>query len=101
MKPPNDFVSTAVRAGIFKILQPALRFALRDDDLAKVVTTADKFVENSVYTRLVSLTITLARFTITYHNACKVQERDVQKCYAIAWAALEHEFVCEQATLNG
>jgi len=81
VKPPNDFVSTAVRAGIFKILQPALRFALRDDDLAKVVTTAAKYVERSVY----------YHFYITG----KVQERDVQKCYAIVWAALEYEFMSE------
>jgi len=87
LKPPNDYVSTAVRAGIFKILKPALRLALRDDDLAKVVTTAANFVERSVYYH--------------FYNTGKVQERDVLKSYAMVWAALEYESVPELAVLDG
>jgi len=69
-------------------LKPALRLALRDDDLAKVVTTAAKFVERSVYYHF-------------YNNTGKVQERDVQKSYTMVWAALEYEFMPEVAVLNG
>jgi len=88
VKPPNDYVATAVRAGIFKILKPALRLALRDDDLAKVVNTAAKFVERSVYYHF-------------YNSTGKVQERNVQMSYAIVWAALEYEFMSEVACLYG
>jgi len=90
LKPPNGYVAAAVRAGIFKILKPELRLALRDDDLAEWVTTAAKFVDRAVY----------------YHfyktgKTGNVQERDVQRCYCAVWASLEYEFAPEVATVDG
>jgi len=87
LKPPNDLVATALRAGIFENFEPVLRLALRHDDLVKVVTTAAKFVERPVYYH--------------FYNTSNVQERDVQKAYSMVWAVLDHKFAAEVPTLDG
>jgi hypothetical protein len=85
LKPPNDRVAAALRAGIF---DPALRNALADDDLVKLVTdTAVLLKTHKAY----------------WHGATigKVEEKHVQSWYAIAWGAWKYEFVSEQSTADG
>ena len=45
LKPPNDRVAAAVRVGIFEMFDPALRNALNDDNLAKLVTDTEAILE--------------------------------------------------------
>ena len=87
LKPPNDFVAAVVRAGIFKIFEPALRNALEDDDVAKVLKEISVFVQSKSYWPI--------------RKIGEVLELDVQGWYAMIWAALQYEFVSEQPTLDG
>ena len=97
LKPPNECVAAAVRAGIFEIFNPdlhkalyslALRHALDDDDLAKLVTNTAVIVET---------------YKVYFHggNISRVLEQYVQGWYAISWGSLKYESVSEQPTFNG
>ena len=97
LKPPNECVVAAVRAGIFEIFNLnlhkaldslALRHALDDDDLAKLVTDTAMIVET---------------YKVYFHggNITRVLEQDVQGWYTISWGSLKYEFVPEQPTSNG
>ena len=85
LKPPNERVAAAVRAGIF---DPVLRNTLADDDLVKLVTDTALVVEtHKTYWQGVTIGA--------------VEEKHVQSWYAIAWGALKYEFVSEQPTAKG
>ena len=89
LKPPNECVVAAVRAGIFEIFNPnlhkaldflALRHALDDDDLAKLVTDTAMIVET---------------YKVYFHggNMSRVLEQDVQGWYTISWGSLKYEYI--------
>mmetsp|Transcript_32727 Transcript_32727/g.72039 ORF Transcript_32727/g.72039 Transcript_32727/m.72039 type:complete len:637 (+) Transcript_32727:121-2031(+) len=85
LKPPNERVAAAVVAGIF---DTALRNALVDDDLVKLLTDTDMLVKTS-------------KTYLHGASAGTVQEKDVQGWYAIAWRTLKYNFVSEQLTNDG
>jgi len=87
LKPPNDFVAAVVSAGIFEIFEPALRNALEDDDVAKVLKETSVFVESKTFWHI--------------REIGEVLEKEVQGWYAMTWAALQYEFVPEQSDLEG
>jgi hypothetical protein len=87
LKPPNDFVAAVVSAGIFEIFEPALRNALEEDDVEKVLKETSVFVESQTYMQIGKI-----------HA---VMEKEVQGWYAMTWAALQYEFVPEQSDLEG
>ena len=85
------------RSSIFEMFNPdlhkalgslALRHALDDDDLTKLVTDTAMIVET---------------YKVYFHggNISRVLEKDVQGWYAISWGSLKYEFVPEQPTSNG
>ena len=89
LKPPNECVVAAVRAGIFEIFNLnlhkaldslALRHALDDDDLAKLVTDTAMIVET---------------YKVYFHggNISRVLEQDVQGWYTISWGSLKYEHI--------